>query len=183
MQKEKVKVQAHEVVADLRAGISDTELMKKYALSARGLLSLYDKLIKVGLVDQAEMDERVQHLETTVDLEEVAFPYEVTRDGILTRYKWKCKTDGWVVCTPTVSEQSVFIGSWDRCLYCIDREMGKIRWKLRTGDVIRSTPRIAEDLVYFGSWDSNFYAVSADTGEEQWRFRTEGPIWLSLIHI
>jgi len=89
MLKAKVNVQAYEVVADLRAGISDTALMKKYGLSAKGLLSLYEKLINAGLVAQSEMDERVQHLETTVDLEEVAFPYEVTRDGILTRYKWK----------------------------------------------------------------------------------------------
>lgn len=47
----KSKINAKEVLEDLRAGFDDTHLMEKYNLSARGLQSLFKKLVETGIVD------------------------------------------------------------------------------------------------------------------------------------
>lgn len=53
---------------DIRAGKSDQSLMQKYHLSAQGLQSLFDKLVRAGVATQRELDDRVPISERTVDL-------------------------------------------------------------------------------------------------------------------
>jgi hypothetical protein len=48
-------VSAKAVVADIKSGVSDAEMMSKYQLSAKGLESLYSKLIERNLVTSAEL--------------------------------------------------------------------------------------------------------------------------------
>lgn len=48
----KPRIDARQVLEDLRAGFDDTYLMEKYNLSARGLQSLFKKLVAGGLVDR-----------------------------------------------------------------------------------------------------------------------------------
>lgn len=55
---EKKTISAKEVVADIKAGMSNEQLMAKYGLSARGLQTLFDKLLKAGLITQAVLDQR-----------------------------------------------------------------------------------------------------------------------------
>lgn len=52
------KINAKEIVADIRTGMTDEALMSKYQLSAKGLLSLFDQLIKTGLIEAQELSER-----------------------------------------------------------------------------------------------------------------------------
>lgn len=56
MEKPTVKVSAKEVLADIRAGMSDRDLMKKYGLSEKGLQSLSKKLIDAGVLKQSELN-------------------------------------------------------------------------------------------------------------------------------
>ena len=65
---EKRKITAREVLADIRAGVDDTALMKKYQLSAQGLQSVLNKMVQAGMVTEEELDERVPLSERTVDL-------------------------------------------------------------------------------------------------------------------
>lgn len=65
---EKRKITAREVMQDIRAGKSDQSLMQKYSLSARGLQSLFDKLVRAGAVTQGELDDRVPVSQQTVDV-------------------------------------------------------------------------------------------------------------------
>jgi hypothetical protein len=48
----KPKIDAKQVLEDLKAGFDDTYLMEKYNLSAKGLQSLFQKLVAGGLVDR-----------------------------------------------------------------------------------------------------------------------------------
>ena len=48
------KISAKEAVDDIKAGMSDDEIMKKYEISAKGLQSLLDKLLKANLLSRAE---------------------------------------------------------------------------------------------------------------------------------
>ncbi|MCA1962002.1 MAG: hypothetical protein LDL33_14555 [Desulfomonile sp.] len=54
----KAFISASEAVADIRAGMSDTELMEKHSLSARGLEDLLRKLVKAGVLNRSEISSR-----------------------------------------------------------------------------------------------------------------------------
>ena len=67
---EKKKISAKEVVTDIRAGMCDSDLMKKYLLSNAGLQSLFDKMVTGGYIDLAEIQERTQGFLGTVVISE-----------------------------------------------------------------------------------------------------------------
>jgi hypothetical protein len=52
------KISAKAIMADLRTGLSDTELMKKYNLSYSALQDIFSKLTKAGLATQAYFNKR-----------------------------------------------------------------------------------------------------------------------------
>jgi len=64
----KRKITARDLLADVRANMTDFELMDKYKLSAEGLQSVFNKLAKAGLITHAELDSRVSMADKTVDL-------------------------------------------------------------------------------------------------------------------
>ncbi len=68
---EKKTVSAKAVIADIRAGATDEFLMNKYALSEKGLQSIFQKLITAKVITQAELDRRaftVEEVEITEDI-------------------------------------------------------------------------------------------------------------------
>ncbi|MGB6064948.1 MAG: hypothetical protein WBG50_09070 [Desulfomonilaceae bacterium] len=54
----KKNIKARELLSDVRAGMDDATLMKKYNLSARGVLQALNKLIGHGLMSPEELVER-----------------------------------------------------------------------------------------------------------------------------
>ncbi len=64
----KAVIKAQKVVNEIRAGRTDAEFMKKYHLSAKGLQTLFDKLVAKGLIDRKEIEKRVSALYATVDI-------------------------------------------------------------------------------------------------------------------
>jgi uncharacterized membrane protein (DUF485 family) len=64
----KRKITARELLADVKQGLGDPALMEKYKLSAQGLQSVFQKLVKAGLMTQAELDSRNPSSERTVDI-------------------------------------------------------------------------------------------------------------------
>lgn len=64
----KRRITARELLADIRKGLSDPTLMEKYKLSAQGLQSVFQKLLKAGVITQAELDSRTPIGERTVDI-------------------------------------------------------------------------------------------------------------------
>ena len=68
MSKPKLKISAGKAAEDIRSGLNDSDMMQKYMLSPKGLVSLYKKLLEVGIVDQEDMDRRMNALETTMEL-------------------------------------------------------------------------------------------------------------------
>ncbi|MGB6066650.1 MAG: hypothetical protein WBG50_17735 [Desulfomonilaceae bacterium] len=64
-------INAQEAVRDIRSGLDDGALMEKYRLSHKGLKSLFDKMMDVGLIPQADLDRKSLGLEVhTVALSE-----------------------------------------------------------------------------------------------------------------
>ncbi len=52
------KISAKSIMLDLKEGMSDSELTKKYGISFQGLQDLFQKLIAAGLATQAYFDKR-----------------------------------------------------------------------------------------------------------------------------
>jgi outer membrane protein assembly factor BamB len=74
--------------------------------------------------------------------------------------------------SPTVVQDTVYIGSGDGNVYALDSATGALRWKFQTGNVVHASPAVANGTLYIGSWDSYFYALDAKSGQERWRFKT-----------
>lgn len=72
----KRKIDGQEFINDIRAGMSDTELMEKYALSSRMLESLFRRLLNAKLVNPAEIYERSPYEETTIDVASISYSLE-----------------------------------------------------------------------------------------------------------
>jgi len=51
-------INARDIARDIKAGMSDAELMEKYKISAKGLESLFSKLAKAGLMTESEISGR-----------------------------------------------------------------------------------------------------------------------------
>ena len=53
------KIRVRELLADIRAEATDEFLMKKYALTEKGIQSLFKKLVETEAVTQSELDRRI----------------------------------------------------------------------------------------------------------------------------
>ena len=57
--KERPVISASDAVIAIRSGVDDATLMKKYSISAKGLRSLFRKLVAAGLISRSELDQRM----------------------------------------------------------------------------------------------------------------------------
>jgi hypothetical protein len=69
---EKKSLSAREVVADIRVGMTDEQLMEKHMLTAKGLQSLKNKLLSSGLVTQSQLDGRAGPTKVTSQVDKKA---------------------------------------------------------------------------------------------------------------
>jgi rubrerythrin len=59
---------AQKVVSEIKGGMSDGALMSKYKISARGLQSLFTKLLDAHLIDNEDLEARTPWSDSTVDI-------------------------------------------------------------------------------------------------------------------
>jgi hypothetical protein len=66
--KSRPPVKARDMVTDIRDGLNDAQLMEKYDLSAKGLQSVFAKLLEANALRRQELDRRIRTGESTVDV-------------------------------------------------------------------------------------------------------------------
>jgi len=86
---------------------------------------------------------------------------------------WSYQTDGYITSSPAVIDGKVYVGSWDKKLYCFDMMTGDELWNFTTGGKITASPAVDDGKVYIGSQDSIFYCLDADDGGKIWEFDTD----------
>jgi eukaryotic-like serine/threonine-protein kinase len=91
------------------------------------------------------------------------------------------KTEGKIWSSPTVSQGTVYIGSFDKKLYALDAATGAKKWEFLAGGAIISSPVIGGDTAYFGSFDRSFYAVDASSGNLKWVFEANHGFWAAPL--
>jgi outer membrane protein assembly factor BamB len=55
---------------------------------------------------------------------------------------WSYQTGNYITSSPAVMDGKVYIGSWDKKLYCFDMMTGDVLWNFTTGGKITSSPAI-----------------------------------------
>jgi eukaryotic-like serine/threonine-protein kinase len=85
---------------------------------------------------------------------------------------WKFKTNGPIVGSPVIDNESVYVGSLDSTLYALDLSTGKLKWKLPTGGAIRSSACITQQRLFLLSSDGLLYRMDKDSGKVDGYFQT-----------
>ena len=81
---------------------------------------------------------------------------------------WTYDTASPVLASPVVVGNSVFVGSTNGKMYCLDKYTGALRWMYGAGGSIHSTAAVAGGIVYFLAEDGLVYALNAVTGALVW---------------
>lgn len=89
---------------------------------------------------------------------------------------WSFECEDEIRSSPLYENGSIYVGSYDNNLYCINAANGEFQWKYPTEGGIVGKPVIQDGTVYIGSEDKNVYAISARSGKLVWSYATEGPI-------
>lgn len=89
---------------------------------------------------------------------------------------WSFECEDEIRSSPLYENGSIYIGSYDNNLYCINAANGEFQWKYPTEGGIVGKPVIQDGTVFIGSEDKSVYAISARSGKLVWSYATEGPI-------
>ena len=100
-------------------------------------------------------------------------------DGATGEVTWEYRTGGWSWCTPTISGETIYIGSisaspyyfegvtLERGLHAVDLKTGKGRWVVPTGTLpgfitggVMSTPLVVDGKVIVGALDNRLVVVA-----------------------
>lgn len=91
------------------------------------------------------------------------------------KLKWKiyfADSNRGIHSTAVLTDQFVYIGTYNGMLYCLNKETGKIQWSKRVGHAIGSSPVIYKNSLYVGveTTHPNGYLIKVDaiTGKTQW---------------
>jgi outer membrane protein assembly factor BamB len=104
------------------------------------------------------------------------FVHSVLTDGTL---RWKSKLNGKIrSSSPCVSDDSVFVGTYEGGIYCLNNIDGNVKWNKNVTKPVLSSPLLAKDKVVFGTSDCTLYSFTL-IGSKIWEFETAGKIWSS----
>jgi|GEM_PF-4690227 len=104
------------------------------------------------------------------------FQKEEEEDSDSGTEEWSFETEKYINSSPTVADETVYVGSDDGNLYAVDGATGTEEWSFEAGLWVKSSPTVADGTVYVGSDDGNLYAVDGATGTEEWSFETGGMV-------
>ncbi|UCC58934.1 MAG: PQQ-binding-like beta-propeller repeat protein [Candidatus Bathyarchaeum sp.] len=90
--------------------------------------------------------------------------------------RWKFTTGGAVISSPTIADSKVYVGSYDKNIYCLDALNGAFIWNYTTGAGIKSSPAMVDGKVYVGPDDGYVYCLNANNGSLIWKTYAGGYI-------
>ena len=107
------------------------------------------------------------------------FRHDATHSGVSTttapddvQVLWTYQTDFIISSSPAVVHGRVYVGSWDRNIYCFEMDSGDLLWNYSTFSEITSSPAVVNGKVYVGSQDTYLYCLDAIDGSLLWTFKT-----------
>jgi hypothetical protein len=76
------KIEAKQILEDIRSGMDDLSLMNKYELSAKGLQSLFEQLGNIGLVRRLNARELLEDIRSGVGQDGLIEKYQLSENGL-----------------------------------------------------------------------------------------------------
>jgi outer membrane protein assembly factor BamB len=98
--------------------------------------------------------------------------FSTSTDPVDGQVLWSYQTQYFISSSPAVSHGRVYVGSWDRNVYCFAMDTGALLWNYSTGDEVTSSPAVSDGKVYVCSQDSKLYCLDAVHGTLIWSFKT-----------
>jgi outer membrane protein assembly factor BamB len=90
--------------------------------------------------------------------------------------KWQYDTGDAVTASPVLSNQMVFVGSYDHYLIGVAADDGLVQWKFKTGDATWTSLAASGGMVYASSSEGDIYAFSHNGDNISIKWRTNiGP--------
>jgi len=74
---------------------------------------------------------------------------------------WRFRAENQISGSPSAYKDSLYFGSVDGSMYCLEYRTGRLRWKFETQGAIIGSPVVFDDILYFGSTDHLVYALFA----------------------
>ncbi len=110
--------------------------------------------------------------------------YSLDLDGKL---RWKTKLNGKIrsssPCLSFYGDEcehcSVFIGTYNGGIFCLNGSNGKIRWCKDIEKPVMASPASIRDKVFFATSDQKIYCFQIDDGSMIWDYKTDHKIWSS----
>lgn len=100
------------------------------------------------------------------------------------KLKWKFKTNGEVISSPTSVDGILYIGSSDNSIYALDQNTGSLTLKFDSGNLITSSPAVNGDIRYFGNFNHRegaIFALNIKKRDILWKFETGNPVSSSAV--
>jgi outer membrane protein assembly factor BamB len=74
---------------------------------------------------------------------------------------------------------SVFIGTYNGGMFCLNQSTGMIRWSKQIPKPVMASPATIKDKVFFAASDKRIYCFQIKDGSRIWDFETDDKIWSS----
>jgi outer membrane protein assembly factor BamB len=91
---------------------------------------------------------------------------------------WTYTTGNAVYSSPAIVDGFVYVGSYDKKVYCLSASNGTLVWSYTTILIVHSSPAVVDGRVYVGSGEyvtgGIVYCLNATTGTFIWSFTTGG---------
>ncbi|MEM2703015.1 MAG: PQQ-binding-like beta-propeller repeat protein [Candidatus Bathyarchaeia archaeon] len=97
----------------------------------------------------------------------------------LSKVRWRFKTGAPVFATPIVVKGKVYVGSYDKNIYCLDAYTGELVWKFPTNYKVEASVAYYNGRIYTGADDGFVYCLDAETGSKIWAKEVGG--WMGSL--
>ena len=94
----------------------------------------------------------------------------------------RTRTTTGLVATPSVTEDSLYVGSFHGTLYAADANSGKETWRFAADGALYGSPVVLGDRVYFGTEAGSFYALRRSDGDLVWKLPLGAPADISPVY-
>ena len=98
------------------------------------------------------------------------------------KLKWVYGTSMPLGHSPTVSENVVYVGCFDKKIHAIDASTGRRVWTFKGGKGFHTNPLVVNGLVFSGNRDGHVYAIDKRRGNLKWKYLTKGPVLYSAAY-
>jgi outer membrane protein assembly factor BamB len=88
---------------------------------------------------------------------------------------WKFESSGRITAPPVLSNNTLYLGSWDTWFYALNATTGMVQWRYQTGWGFDCSPTVSQGIIFAGAMDNNLYAFKQD-GTVLWIFPCQSSI-------